>query len=73
MEYLAISSYHSPCDHLAQFFIIPKKLSPKRNINDMYTYYMKNFNEEKFMDDVKIVERTVKKVIERTQDPNIST
>ena len=32
---------------------------------------MKNSNEEKFMDDDRIVEWTCKKLIERTKDPNI--
>ena len=59
-------------DHLAQFLIIPEQLNHKRSLNNMYTYDMKNFDEEKFMDDVKNVEWTIKKLIERTQDPNLA-
>ena len=59
-------------DHLAQFLIIPETFNIKKNLHNMYTYDMKNFDEEKFMEDVGLIEWTLKKLIERIQDPNIA-
>ena len=59
-------------DHLAQFLIIPESFNHKKNPNNLYTYNTKNFNEEKFMNDVAQIEWTITKLIERTQDPNVA-
>jgi hypothetical protein len=59
-------------DHLAQFLIIPDECKHTKILQNAYTYDSRNFDLEKFMEDVETVEWTLKMFIERTGDPNMA-